>query len=192
MQKFQRRYPQVQLHVRTAGSQTIPTAITQGEADFGLSFALYRDAALRQAGVGRFQLGAVMAPGHRLATRKTLSVGSLVQERVLLATPDLAIRQLIEPYLERLPGEFRPIVELNSVELARQLALRGEGITFLTRIGIEHELAHRQLVFVPLDQGGPVMSHLGVYVRIGRTLPPAVDLLCQVLIEEILKRERNA
>ena len=191
MQAFHARHPYIGVHVRTAGSQPIPAAIAQGEADIGLAFALYRHPELRQVAVGQFRLGAVMAPGHRFAARKSVSLGTLAQERLIVATPDMAIRQLLDPHIAKLGANFRPMVELSSVELARQLALRGQGVTFLTRIGIERELAQKQLVFVPLNAGGPVMSHLGVYVRLGRMLPPAVDALAHALANEIQRRERD-
>jgi DNA-binding transcriptional LysR family regulator len=191
LETFHARHPQVSVQVRTAGSQPIPAAIAQGEADIGLAFALYRHPELHQVAVGRFRLGAVVAPGHRLSVRKSVSLGTLSQERLIVATPDLAIRQLLDPHIARLGADFRPVVELSSVELARQLVLRGQGVTFLTRIGIERELAQKRLVFVPLNANGPVMSHLGVYVRLGRMLPPAVDALARVLAEEIQRRERD-
>ena len=188
---FHGRHPHVQLHARTAGSQTIPQAISDGEADIGLAFALYRHPDLRQVAVGRFPLGAVMAPAHRLAGRKSLALGALLPERLFLATPDLAIRQLMEPHLARAAREFRPAGELSSIELARQLALRGQGIVFMTRFGIEAELARKALVFVPLNLNGPIVSNLGIYVRRGRALPPAVDALVQVLTEAVDGREKD-
>jgi DNA-binding transcriptional LysR family regulator len=190
IENFRARHPKIRLHVRTSGSQPIPQAIAEGEADVGLAFALYRHPELRQVSVGRFQLGATMAPSHRLATRKSVSLGSLLQEDLLVATPDLAIRQLIEPHLARIGGKFLPQVELSSVELARQLTLRGQGIAFVTRIGIERELEAGTLAFVPLTSNGPIVSHLGVYVRLARRLPPAVDAFTRLLSEEIKRREK--
>jgi DNA-binding transcriptional LysR family regulator len=41
-------------------------------------------------------------------------------------------------------------IETSSVELAKQLTLRGLGISFQTRIGVENELRDGELVFVPI------------------------------------------
>ena len=75
------------------------------------------------------------------------------------------------------------------MELALQMAKRGAGVAFQTRIGIEAELANGTLVHVPLNDGGSVFSDLGVYVRSSRYLPVAVDAFVRALSEEIAIRE---
>ena len=75
------------------------------------------------------------------------------------------------------------------MELALQMAKRGAGVAFQTRIGIEAELASGTLVHVPLNDSGSVFSDLGVYVRSSRYLPVAVDAFVRALAEEIATRE---
>ena len=63
------------------------------------------------------------------------------------------------------------------------------GLFFQSRLGLERELAERRLVHVPLDTPQPVYSELGVYVRSGRSLPPALDAFIQIASELIAHRE---
>ena len=83
-----------------------------------------------------------------------------------------------------------PAITASSVELMRELAARGTGIAFQTRIGLERQLAEKTIVHVPLDNGGPIWSDLGVYVRSGRSLPATLDVFLQLLAEEIASREQ--
>ncbi|MFL9824900.1 LysR family transcriptional regulator [Rhodoplanes sp. SY1] len=184
------RAPRVTVAVSTMGSFAIPDAIAAGDADVGVAFALRRSPELRQVAVSRFKLGAIMPPGHPLAGRKTVSLAACLDHPIILATPDLSINQLLGPALARLPRSFEPSVTASSIELMRELAERGAGIAFQTRVGLERQLDEGRLVHVPLDSGGPVWSDLGVYVRAGRSLPAVLDVFLQILAAALADREQ--
>lgn len=181
--------PRVTLSANTRGSMAIPQAVVQGEADIGVAFALRRQPELRQVAVGRFRLGAIMPPDHPLAGRSTVSFAACLDYPLILAEEGLSVQALLLPVMARLPRPVRPVVTSGSIELMRELAERGLGIAFQTRIGIEERIREGRLVHVPIDAGGPVWSDLGIYVRAGRSLPATLDLVLQTLAEELDRRE---
>jgi DNA-binding transcriptional LysR family regulator len=183
------RYPRVTVGVTTLGSPAIPEAVTSGAADIGLAFALPRTAELSQLAVGHFRLGAIVAPGHPLADRRDVSFATCAEHTLILAKRELSIHHLLAPILAR-HSRLRPPIESSSVELSRQLALRGMGVAFQTRIGIETDRREGRLVHLPLSDNGAVYSDLGVYVRAGRYLPVAVDAFVRALGEEIARLEQ--
>ncbi|CAD5108971.1 LysR family transcriptional regulator [Zestomonas carbonaria] len=185
------RYPQVTIGVTLLGSQAIPEAVLSGSADLGLAFALPRCAELQQLCVGHFRLGAIVAPGHPLASQHEVSFASCAEHGLILAKSELSIHHLLAPLRRRLRQSDRPSLESGSVELAHQLARRGIGVAFQTRIGIEADLANGELKHIPLSDNGGVFSDLGLYVRGGRYLPVAVDAFARQLGEEIRLRERQ-
>ncbi|AYC31516.1 LysR family transcriptional regulator [Pseudomonas cavernae] len=191
LKSMRERYPQVTFGVTLLGSQSIPDAVLDGGADLGLAFALPRSAELQQLSVGHFRLGAIVAPGHPLATRHEASLASCAEHGLILAKSELSIHHLLAPLLRRLRQPARPILESSSLELACQLAKRGLGVAFQTRIGIEADLANGELKHIPLSESGGVFSDLGLYVRNGRHLPVAVDAFARQLDEEIRLRERQ-
>jgi len=72
----------------------------------------------------------------------------------------------------------------------QELAIRGHGIAFQTRVGLERRLAEGSLVFVPIDAKGPLWSDLGIYTRSGRLLPTATDTFVQALKTQIYGASR--
>ncbi|AVO34867.1 LysR family transcriptional regulator [Ottowia oryzae] len=58
------RYPGVRVHLVTCGSAQVAKAVTQGDADVGIGFAIERHEALHQCMLGQFALGAVVPPDH--------------------------------------------------------------------------------------------------------------------------------
>lgn len=69
-------------------------------------------------------------------------------------------------------------LETESLDLMKGLAVRGLGMDFLNHFGIEREIQSQELVHIPLK---PVIaSLLGLYVRVTRTLPQALNTFVRV------------
>lgn len=185
------RYPQVSIGVTLLGSKSIPEAVLAGDVDLGLAFALPRSAELQQLSVGHFSLGAIVAPEHPLASRHSVTFAQCAEHGLILAKSELSIHYLLAPLHQRLRQPPQAILESSSLELSRQLARRGLGVAFQTRIGIEADLAAGTLKHIPLADGGGVHSDLGLYVRRGRQLPLAVEALASQLDAEIRLREQQ-
>ena len=189
IERAREHFPKVTLGVVTLGSRDIPEAVTSGAADLGMAFALQRSTGLRQIMVGRFRLGALVPAEHPLAKRHEVSFATCAEYPLILAKTDLSVYHLLKPAIERAGVGDKGVVQSNSVELGKELARRGVGVTFQTRIGLEAELAAGTLRHIPLNDNGPVFSDLGIYARTGRSLPVAADAVARLLADELAERE---
>lgn len=190
LRRMRERYPKVTIGVTVQGSQSIPGSVINGQADLGLAFALARNNEITQLCVGHFRLGALMTPAHPLAAETRVSYGQCCEHGVIQAKSELSVHHLIAPLHKRAAAN-KPLLQSNSMELARQLARQQLGIAFQTRIGIEADLARGELLHIPLSDQGGIFSDLGVYARKDRDLPVAVQALTHLLGEEIALRERE-
>jgi len=182
--------PRVNFIAHTAGSFEVQEMLIRGDADVGIAFALSHSVELRQVALARFRLGAIVSADHRLADKKRVSLASCVEDAMILPTPDLSIRQLLEPSIARLPHLPQATIQSNSVELMRACAARNAGIWFHTRLGLEQSLDSGKIVFIPLEsQGSPIWSDLGLYVRADRALPAYLDAFLQRLEAELKEQE---
>lgn len=184
-----RRAPAVTLTVTVMGSLDIPRAVEQGDADVGIAFAVPITPGLKQIDAARFRLGAIMTPEHVLAGKAKLKLAQCLDHPIIMAAPSLSISHLLSPLLLQLNRPMTAVVTVNSLELMRELAERGEGIAFQTQLGIERLLASKRLAHVPLDANGPVWSLLSVSVRAGRLLPASLDAFLKCLLSVISERE---
>ena len=189
IQRMRERAPRVTITVETFGSFAIPAVISEGLSDIGIAFALRRNSDLHQVALGRFRLGAVARPDHAIAAKRKTTLAACLNSPIILATADLSINQLLGPEIARISRSLEPVVMSGSIELMRELTLRGIGIAFQTRVGLASAMDSGRLVHIPLDANGPIWSDLGVYVRAGRALPSYVDRFVQILAEEISRRE---
>jgi DNA-binding transcriptional LysR family regulator len=185
------KYPRIELKIRTAGSNEIPTALTAGDADLGLAFSLAPNAALSQVAVGRFRLGAVMRPDHRLASEQHVSFANCSSFKLVLPSPELSIYTLLERQLRRLRGRIDVAAEVSSLELMRNLTIELNAISFQARLGLEAEISAGRLVHVPLHGSSALTTELGAYVREGRPLPMALDVFVALVRDELARCEKE-
>jgi DNA-binding transcriptional LysR family regulator len=182
------KYPGIRINLRTAGSNDIPDALQKGEADLGLAFSLPRSPDMQQLAVGKFRLGAIMPPNHPLAEEAQdglISIAQCVRHKLILPSPDISVRSLLETPLKRFGDRLQILVEANSVSLMKDLAIRLGAVAFQARIGIEHELETKQLIFLPLTRPGPVITEIGAYLRQGRSLPVALDIFIALVRDRL-------
>ena len=189
LERMMTRYPMIRIQVASTGSAQTGQLVESGDADIGIGFSLERREALRQCAVGRFGLGAIVRVDHPLAGAGPVSFAECARYPLILASPQLSIHALMKPLLQGHKRALTVLLETASIELAKRMVARGVGVAFQTRLGMEPEIDQGQMVHVPLKSQVRLTTELGVYVRAGRTLPPAVDAFIRILAEEIERRE---
>lgn len=151
--EFRRAHPYIRLTVRllTTG-EDILAAVAGGEAELGLGFDFMLTAGLRVLATVVGKLGCVMAPGHPLAGQSMLRISDCVGYPLVMADKSMVIRPHINAVLARAMIEPQPVIETNSIEVMRHVAMLDQGITFLTPFDIEFERRAGRLVYVPIRE----------------------------------------
>nr|WP_282572086.1 LysR family transcriptional regulator [Roseomonas acroporae] len=176
------RYPRVSIGVAILGTEAIPAAVAAGEADLGLAFEVGPRPELRRIAAARFRLGAVAPAASPLAALPHTSLSEIRHHPLILPKGNFANRQQLHPMLVQAGLADRGRYEAGSIDLMKQLVLRGLGVGLMTRIGIEQELAAGLLAHVPLRHGrGHLQSGLNLYGRAGTPLPIATEMLAHHL-----------
>ena len=189
VEQLRARAPGITVGVSVMPVSAIPEAILAGDAHIAAAFQMPRREELRAAIRCPFAVGAVLPPGHPLAGEMSVRFDACCEYPLILAKPNLSVRAQLDPLLRR-SGRRAPILEASSLEMMKQLVIRGLGVAFQTRVGLERDLAAGHVVHVPLVGRRPLLSELGVYVRPNTTLPVAADLLMSLLTAEVEARHR--
>ena len=178
------RYPRVTAGVGILGTDEIPVAVINGDAHLGLAFEVRRRPELRLISSVRFRLGVVIPPDSALAKEPAISLNDLRDHSVILPKANFANRGQLHPVMFQAGMAAHGRYEAGSIDLMKQLVLRGLGMALMTRVGIEAEVAAGRLVHVPLRQGrGFIQSELGLYARAGTALPVAAEMFAHHLSE---------
>jgi DNA-binding transcriptional LysR family regulator len=181
-----RAHPRLSFGVTILETDKIPAAIIDGDFHLGLAFEVRRRAELRQLAVAKVRLGAVVRQNSALAGRPFVTLRDCTDQPLILPKANFANRDQLHPLFFDARLRDRGQFEAGSMELMTQLVLRGLGIAFMTRIGIETFLETGELVHIPLHhQRRPVFSELGLYARADIVLPLAATAAAERIAEEM-------
>ena len=148
---FRRVFPGIDFDIITTNSVAVADLVIRGEADIGFSFDPGGRSHLREFFGVDLPLGAIMAADHPLAKRRRLTLGQCLEFDLVLPSPTLSNRDIIDAHLLRQPARPRICLEVDSLSIIKGLVVRGAGISFQTEIGLDPELAQGQLVFTKLQ-----------------------------------------
>lgn len=180
---FWRRYPGVETSLVVAGAEEVFRLVETGSADLGFTFSTRPLPGMRVVHHEPHALGAVLPPDHPRAGADRLRLDDLAGEPLVLPARGLSLRAALEPALVRAGRILTIRGDSDSLRLTAALVRAGAAIGFMTRIGIERELAGRELVWVPLADAELLPDHLDVVAR-ERAVPSlSVAALCDFIEE---------
>ncbi len=180
--QFQDAYPNITFSLRVTGARAVVAGIGSGEADIGLVFNLQPSEDLQSALHLHVPLLAVMAPGHPLARRRSVTLAQLATHRLALPDASFGVRRLIDLQSQLSKVSITPALEANSLAVLRAFARAGGGVTLLSLMSIRDELAAGRLVGVPLDDALLCQGGIDICTLARRRLPVAAATFLEHLI----------
>src|SRR5437763_1276679 len=142
IERYRRKYPKVKVQVRRSQSSRLPLQIVEGEMELGLVTYDPEDDRLKSEVIYTDHLAFVVSPTHRLAGNKSISITELGSE-VFVA------HNVVSPYRAQVIRAFHQHkvnlnmdLEMPTIEAIRKMVERNEGVAFLPRMCVEHEVRH--------------------------------------------------
>lgn len=176
------QHPLVSLSIELATPDDAEAALLTGQADLAAIFNLKPRRELLVLWKSALPLGCVVAAGHALAQRETVSFQEATAHPVALQSKALTIRRYLEAQYNWLFKEPRRFTESNSLQLVKQLALGGQHVVFTSELDVAAELAAGQLVFIPVRDRGAEPQEIAVAVDATKPIGPIVKLVAERLI----------
>lgn len=168
---FRKDYPGIDFSIVTTNSVTVADLVTQDEVDIGFSFDPGGRSHLREFFGIDLPLGAIMAKDHPLANQPKISLAQCLEYDLILPSPTLSIRDIIDSLLVRRAMKPRVWLEVDSMSIIQSLVARGAGISFQTVIGLDPELVQGRLVFKTLRDADLERDRFAVIGSSARPLP---------------------
>jgi DNA-binding transcriptional LysR family regulator len=182
---FWERYPEVTVEVKTTGSRQAFELVLQGDCDLAIAFDVRVPKTAQRLAGASLRLGALVPPHNPLARRREVRLRDFANERVLLSDASLTLGASIDAALLDSALELHPRAITNSIDLMIDLAVRGQGVTCQTRVGVERELSRGELMFVPFGDPQLRPRKLSMIARSKVHLSAAPAALATLLIKAI-------
>ncbi|GGF56947.1 LysR family transcriptional regulator [Azorhizobium oxalatiphilum] len=184
--RFWERHPSLTLSVEVAGTNDVIRGVAEDRYHVGLVYNAPPDPRLRTAAASRQPICLVAAPDHPLALR-----GGPVPLREAAAHPvahlhaRYGVRQIVAMAEMADRVSLPAALTTGSIQVVREFAKTGRGITFLPAFAAAADVAAGTLVTMPLDSPLLTKVEAKVITRLGRQLPSAAAQLLRVLIAQM-------
>ncbi|MCW6511805.1 LysR family transcriptional regulator [Lichenifustis flavocetrariae] len=176
-------YPLTRISVTTMPSEAIAAAVGRGDAQLGLGFDMPPQPNLTTFSSTPCSLGLVVRPGHPLASRASLRWSELADCAFALPAEGLTIRTLLDRAIKRTRLTVDPIVETNSIDLLKRLAMLGDVATVLTKADVEVDRQRGALSFIPITDGEAGSQSLVIVHRTSAPLDGVTTRFAEKLAE---------
>ncbi|OBS08013.1 LysR substrate-binding domain-containing protein [Acidihalobacter prosperus] len=151
--EFREHAPRIEIILESHNSQSVldhleacDIGLIEGPVGHGASTAHFTAQPL-----GSDTIVAVVPSGHRLASRRTLALGDVADEPIILREAGSGTRELVEAAFEQAGITPRVSMTLAGVAAVIEAARQGLGIGFLSALALRHEGGH--VVGIPLRPG---------------------------------------
>ena len=149
--RFVAAHPAVQVRVTACNPVEAMHAVSQGNADLGLTFSPAWRRGIAVLEDIACPMCIIMRPEHELAQRASVTLDECAAHRLIYQEPTDTMQPFVGDELEAFKRAHRPVAVSNTQAVVKRLLLRGVGTSFYTRLGFSEELAAGSLVAVPLE-----------------------------------------
>ena len=163
---FHAAHPDVKVSLVVSDTQTVCERVLDDELELGVV-----GAARPHRGLVFEPFVAIVPPGHPLAERGSVSLEELAAEPMLIQQEGSGVRSVVEAALRESGVRDRDLnvaMELGLQQSVKAAVLDGFGITVISRLAVERELADGSLVALALEGAGLERSFFAVR-HAGRT-----------------------
>lgn len=154
---FSKEYPNVQLKLVTGSSDTIQNKVLNREVDIGFvrnsSHPLITSEKVLESPINLF-----VQPDHPFASLDSINIEALAKEPIIFFECGSLDWSMIRNLFQNLSVKPSIQYEVDNMEAAKGLMVRGTGIGFLPEISVRNEVARQELVRVNL----PFVSNLSL------------------------------
>jgi DNA-binding transcriptional LysR family regulator len=168
---FHAAYPDVTVSLVVSDTQTVCERVLDDELELGVVGAARPQRGLVFEPFVQDELVAIVPPGHPLAERRSVTLEELAAEPMLIQQEGSGVRSVVEAALRENGVRDRDLnvaMELGLQQSVKAAVLDGFGITVISRLAVERELADGSLVALALEGAGLERSFFAVR-HAGRT-----------------------
>lgn len=178
---FRKRHGDVVFRLKEAGSREIEADVLREELELGVVTLPVASKELQATPLLQDPIVLVAAPGHPLGRMERVPASALDSAPLVGFERGSAIRRLIDRALEQRGVRMRVVMELRSIPSILRMVALGEGLAFVSRLGVEAAGPEVRIIDV---QGLRIRRTLAAIQRKGRPL----SLAAAAFLEQLGRR----
>jgi DNA-binding transcriptional LysR family regulator len=148
--RFSDRFPGGMLQVSYLRPERVYEAVAEDQADLGLMSYAESSRNVVALPWRDEEMVVAVAPNHRLAECKSVTVNALEGEAFVGFDEDLPIRHEIDRYLRDRRVNVEVVLHFDNLQMIKEAVVHGAGISIMPKRVMREDLAHGRLVALPL------------------------------------------
>lgn len=190
MRDFQSGHPAAGIELHVGSPEEVSQRLLRGESDIGLKYVVAPEAGLRVEHAAPAPVLAVMLPAHPLARGRQVELARAVRFPLLVGSPGVTARQLLDLACSAQGLQYRPLFVSNFSSVMLPL-LRAHDIMLSGQLTVSHLIEAGAVVARPFDEPMLQQRRLQVLSLEGRTLPPLVQEFVGQMVRAIGAQARR-
>jgi DNA-binding transcriptional LysR family regulator len=187
LSRFSQEHPRISVSLSVKTAPVIQEKLLKHEIDVGfLSTEPFQLPPLSAHTLCEDEMVVIFAPGHRLSSRPPLTADGLAGEPFLMHSPESSTRAMTEKWARTNGIQLNAVMELDSLEAIKQVAMRGEAVSILSRLAVTKEVERGELAYCPIPQ-----NEYKRYIYYAYNLDRHYSSLLKSFIESIDKNHDN-
>ncbi|MBU4527143.1 MAG: LysR family transcriptional regulator [Desulfomicrobium sp.] len=178
-------YPKVRIDVVIGTPDDAIAALDAGNADVALAFNVRAQRDLHLLWVEELPLLYVAAPGHALAREKEVRLSQVRDHPIVVQSPSLAIRRILEARHGWVFSGDRPPIVTNSLQLLKQMVMSGSHAALTSELDVAQELLDGRIVAIPVTGQNVAPQNITLAISAKRTLPRIATRVADLLAGDI-------
>lgn len=152
--RFKAAYPGVSISLHVDDTHAVVEGVLAREFEIGAVGAVPSRPELTAEPLARDEIVLVCGSTHPWATRSSVTLGEVAGEPQIVQQRGAGIRSVVDTHLRShglRPEKLNVVMEMGLMESAKQAAIAGGGVTFVSRWAIGPEVEYGSLVVVPIE-----------------------------------------
>ncbi len=180
--EFMRRYPGVRVRLEYDRANRIYEGVVANAIDIGIVAYPARRSGIEIRSFRSDELVLVCPPKHPLAGLRRVDIRKLAGQPFIAFDQDIPTRRAIDRILRGSAVRVQIAMEIDNIETIKRAVEIEAGISILPLMTVEREVALGTLAAVHFAKE-TFYRPLGILIKRGRELPPAMQRFLEVLLE---------
>lgn len=171
VEEFAQLFPAVTYTLTSVAPMEVPGMVLSGRADAGVTFVSRMPAGVQATAMVDLPLGVIMAPGHPLTAKASISLAECMGQPFLRSLGQPPISSSMCPEFGEFWDQLEFTATCNWTPMAKRLLMARLGIAFFSKVAFIDELARGELVWRPFELPALQELKVGIIVPAHRELP---------------------
>jgi DNA-binding transcriptional LysR family regulator len=162
---FRETYPHIKVYLDEGSSLDIMHSLLNLKNEVAVIAKVEEDPAVTFLPFKQNRLLLIVAPDHRLAGKKSVSVEDLKDDPMIMKEAGSGTRKQVNELFSGKGMIPNVLMETSNTEFIKQLVQRGEGISFLVEEAVAAEIRDKRLASAPLAGQSPFLDVSIAYLK---------------------------